>query len=356
MKLHKKVMLAFVFSLAFVLLVAITGAGAQSSSDAVVALRTDQMSFAANQDVVIHVTISNPTNHTVKVLKWYTPAEDVEEPLFAVTRDGERVSYVGPVYKRPAPTGSDYVSLKAGESLERDVRLSDYYDLSVSGVYSIAYDVASWNLSSEKGGGKFKNIETLASNKLDLTIEGRKSATLETIVPEAVSGATTFAKCTSSQQSTLITARTEANNYATGALNYLQANLTGSRYTTWFGVFNTGRYNTATSHFNSIHNAMDTATVNFNCGCKKKYYAYVYPNQPYTIYVCSVFWSAPMTGTDSKAGTLVHEMSHFYVVASTDDYVYGQTNAKNLAITDPDKAVGNADNHEYFAENNPSLP
>jgi peptidyl-Lys metalloendopeptidase len=100
---------------------------------------------------------------------------------------------------------------------------------------------------------------------------------------------------------------------------------------------------------------MSNAAVKFDCGCKKKYYAYVYPNQPYNIYVCSVFWSAPMTGTDSKAGTLVHEMSHFYVVASTDDYVYGQTNAKNLAITNPNNAVDNADNHEYFAENTPAL-
>ena len=93
--------------------------------------------------------------------------------------------------------------------------------------------------------------------------------------------------------------------------------------------------------------------MTFDCGCKQKYYAYVYPNQPYNIYVCSVFWQAPMTGTDSKAGTLIHEMSHFTVVAGTDDYVYGQTGAKNLAITNPDNAVINADNHEYFAENNP---
>ena len=100
-------------------------------------------------------------------------------------------------------------------------------------------------------------------------------------------------------------------------------------------------------------NAMDTASVTFDCGCKKKYYAYVYPNQPYKIYLCSVYWTAPATGTDSKAGTLIHEMSHFYVVASTDDYVYGQSGAKNLAITNPDNAVMNADNHEYFAENNP---
>ena len=49
-------------------------------------------------------------------------------------------------------------------------------------------------------------------------------------------------------------------------------------------------------------------------------------------------------------------MSHFYVVASTSDYVYGQTGAMNLAISDPAKAIMNADNHEYFAENTPFKP
>ena len=81
-----------------------------------------------------------------------------------------------------------------------------------------------------------------------------------------------------------------------------------------------------------------------------------YPNQPYKIYVCNAFWSAPMTGTDSKAGTLIHEMSHFNVVAATDDWAYGQTAAKSLASSDPTKALDNADSHEYFAENTPAQP
>jgi peptidyl-Lys metalloendopeptidase len=47
-------------------------------------------------------------------------------------------------------------------------------------------------------------------------------------------------------------------------------------------------------------------------------------------------------------------MSHFNVVAGTDDWAYGQTAARNLASSDPAKALDNADNHEYFAENTPS--
>lgn len=56
-----------------------------------------------------------------------------------------------------------------------------------------------------------------------------------------------------------------------------------------------------------------------------------------------------------QAGTIIHESSHFTANGGTDDYVYGQTDAKNLAISDPANAVMNADNHEYFAENNPVL-
>jgi peptidyl-Lys metalloendopeptidase len=105
----------------------------------------------------------------------------------------------------------------------------------------------------------------------------------------------------------------------------------------------------------AIKDALDTKPLTFNCGCKKQYYAYVYPNQPYIVYLCSVFWNAPLSGTDSKGGTIIHELSHFTAVAGTDDFAYGQTNAKALAKSNPSQALFNADNHEYFAENTPFL-
>jgi hypothetical protein len=74
-----------------------------------------------------------------------------------------------------------------------------------------------------------------------------------------------------------------------------------------------------------------------------------------TVYLCPVFWQVSNTGTDSRAGTLIHESSHFTANGGTQDYVYGQSSAKSLASSNPDEAVFNADNHEYFAENNPAL-
>jgi peptidyl-Lys metalloendopeptidase len=343
------VLVLAVFAGTRVVSAASSGAGAQ------VSIRALQSAYSADQQVMVEVSISNPTARPVKVLRWFTPAGDVEEPLFAISQAGNAVAYTGAIYKRPAASAADYVTLKAGESLVRVVDLAASYDFSAGGDYTVRYDVKSFQLHSQ-GNGLWKSADRLASGDINIQVAGRAPALQSAIQPLGVTGSTSFTSCTTTQQNDLKAARTQASTYSIDALAYLNSNKTGSRYTTWFGIFDTGRYATAKSHFGAITGAMDTAAVSFDCKCKKAYYAYVYPNQPYKIYLCKVFWTAPLTGTDSKAGTLIHEMSHFTVVAGTDDFVYGQAGAKNLAITNPNNAVFNADNHEYFAENTPALP
>jgi peptidyl-Lys metalloendopeptidase len=327
-------------------------ASAAPKDGPVVSLSITQSEFASDEEVLVTVTIFNPTRHTVKILKWLTPADGVEEALFSVALDGQKVGYVGPIYKRPQATGKDFISLKAGESLVQTVNLGEYYDLSASGQYEIAYDVSAFNLYDEKG-NSFKSRDTLRSEAISAKITGHKKPTPPPPPPD---GGTSFSSCTTDQQTTLLAARSQASTYASDSESYLLAGSTGPRYTTWFGVYAPTRYSIVTTHFTAISDAMDNAGVTFDCKCKQPYYAYVYPNQPYKIYLCKVFWTAPLFGTDSQAGTLIHEMSHFDVVAQTDDVVYGQTGAMNLAITDPDAAVTNADSHEYFAENTPFKP
>jgi len=346
------VLLALVFALSAL------GAAmpAQGGGELVVRLSASQAAFAASQPVLVQVEVSNAGGKAAKVLKWFTPAEEVEEPIFSITRDGQPVRYLGAIYKRPAPTGADYITLKPGQSFTRTVNLADYYDFSASGTYTVRFAASSPQLFSEKSSAP-RLSESLSSNSLTLKADGRTSGPqLDAVSPAAVTGATSFNKCTVTQQNTAISARAQASTYSADALAYLNANKQAARYTTWFGVFDAARYATVKTHFSAISSAMDTAPVKIDCGCKKPYYAYVYPTRPYTVYVCKAFWTAPMTGTDSKAGTLIHEMSHFDVVAGTDDFVYGQAGAKDLAITAPANAINNADNHEYFAENTPALP
>lgn len=307
-------------------------------------IKADKTSFNATKPVTLHVTFTNPTSTSIGLLKWFTPIDGVTEPLFTVTRAGNSVTYVGILVKHPPPTTQDYVTLAPGKSLSRDVNLSDYYDLSVSGNYSVTF----------AAGG-------LTSNTLNLFVEGRPARAPQAIPAQAVSGMNTFNGCSDSQQTNLIDARNAAGTYASVAKAYFMANRHGLRYTTWFGGFDSGRHTAVSSHFSAISDAVDNKLMSFDCtgegSCRGGYYAYVYPGSPYNIYLCSAFWASwtPLTGTDSKAGTLIHEISHFYVVAGTKDWAYGQTGAKALAISNPSQAIMNADSHEYFAENNPPL-
>jgi peptidyl-Lys metalloendopeptidase len=366
MKFHSRFIkiLALVFAL-ILSLTALTGsmfsARAASPSTIQVSLTMNQPAVGADLPVRVHVTIRNTGDAPASILKWFTPADGVQNPIFTVTRDGVAARYVGRVYKRPAPTAADYITLQPGESLEYDVNLADYYDLTITADYAIGYDATSWNLFSETPDIRAGEASHLGSNQVSARVEGRAAPSHEfPAAIQAVTGSTTFNACTTTEQSTLLSARAQASTYANQANDYLQAGLVTSLYTTWFGVYDATRYSTVRTHFTAIRSAMDTQTVGFDCTCSDSAYAYVYPNDPYNIYLCNAFWSAPMAGTDSKGGTLIHEMSHFYVVASTDDYVYGQAGAKQLAITNPNNAVKNADNHEYFAEDStpitPSTP
>jgi hypothetical protein len=79
-------------------------------------------------------------------------------------------------------------------------------------------------------------------------------------------------------------------------------------------------------------------------------FAYVYPADDRKIYLGPKFENSPAEGEDSQIGTLAHEMSHFKSISGTTDERYGRTNSESLAKTDPDKALRNADNYEYFVE------
>jgi peptidyl-Lys metalloendopeptidase len=335
--------------------------GAYAADGLNASISMDKRALGPRDDVVVHVTLTNTSAVPQYVLKWHTPFGDIEESLFSVTRDGAPVPYEGMHVKRAAPTAADYYVIQPGKSHKVTVELSQMYNMSISGDYSIRYSTKSPKLfSNVDPAGKAmdkKQSDTLQSEALTVSIEGTLPRGTVAKAPTPTPGAAglSFNRCTASQQADINTAVSTAQGMSNDSVAYLGANKTGPRYTKWFGTYDAGRYSTVKSHFNAIKDAFDTKPITVDCGCKKTYYAYVYPTQPYTIYVCKAFWSAPMAGTDSKGGTLIHEMSHFNVVAGTDDHAYGQTAAASLAISSPAQAVDNADSHEYFGENTPAL-
>ena len=339
----------------------------------------DKNRLGKEDDVMVKVTFTNASSTPHYILKSRTPFNGIEEALFDIKRDGQPVPYLGAHIKRAAPTKADYFVLKPGASHTVKVELSSLYDMSVSGDYQISYKTASPQLflDTPQANGRADAAaaanrdaagadNALVSETASVWIDGRvprgeKSQSMLDI--EAMKRAAaqpspaslSYSKCTTSQQTTIASAMAAGTNMANTSNTYMQNGVIGTRYTKWFGANNSTRVATVKAHFAAIKDAFANKPVVVDCGCNQNYYAYVYPTQPYKIYVCKAFWSAPMTGTDSKGGTLVHEMSHFNVVAGTDDHVYGQSGAASLAISNPAQAVDNADSHEYFAENTPAL-
>lgn len=315
--------------------------------------------FARSDEVLVQVTLHNHSAAPQFLLRWHTPVAGVEAPLFEVLRDGQQVSYLGIKVKRPAPTPGDYLRLEPGASLTSTVELSALYDMSVTGPYQLRYRTASGGLFAASGMRPVPGA--LASGQVGIWIDGRLPRGAKAPARQAgqtASGAgTEFSKCSNAQQEQLAAAVDAGKAMTVDAYNYLLAGAGGAqygaRYGTWFGAFDAGRAATVSTNFTAIRDAFDTKPLRIDCGCNEAYFAYVYPARPYTIYVCKAFWTAPLTGTDSRGGTLLHEMSHFDVVAATDDHVYGQQGAAEMARSAPERAVNNADSYEYFGENSP---
>lgn len=308
-------------------------------------------------------TVVNESASPIHILRWQTPLDGVESDLFDVTFNGESIDYTGRLVKRLAPSASDYIELKPGESRSIDVDLSAYYDMRKSGQYTVEYRRDASALVREADRAARADVTAtlaLESRATTLWVDGAAAPLDEEAMqssagnPGVLAATNSFVSCSNTRQTQLATARTSSVTYANNAKSYLKAGTQGSRYTWWFGTYNSSRYSTVRTHFTNIASALSTQPYTFNCSCNDSSYAYVYPTQPYKVYLCGAFWSAPNTGTDSRAGTLIHESSHFNVVASTDDWAYGQTAAHNLAGSNTTHAIDNADSHEYFAENNPA--
>ena len=325
------------------------------NADAVIVttLQSSKAYHRASEDVVVQVSFTNTSDVAVTLPQWLFDADDVDRSFLKVTRGGSPVTYTAALVKRAAPTAGELMVLSPGQSRTASYELSSAFDLGEGGTYAVSFVGAAQNAMTTQARASASiviGVEADPFRSLVGAVDYQKAA--------GAGGVSYTGRCTASEKSSLVTALTDAEVYAGNAVTYLSGTPSATtRYSTWFGAFSTANWNTVKTHFTNIRSVYNTQPIVFDCGCSKKNtYAYVYPSQPYKIYLCGAFWSAPATGTDSKAGTLVHETSHFTVVAGTQDYAYGQSAAKALALSNPAQAIMNADSHEYFAENTPAQP
>lgn len=337
---------------------AIPLAFAQQNQEIEIVLQSRLPSYGNDTPLIIDFTLTNRSRSPIRVLRWTTPIDGVSGEIFSVTRGSQPIQYIGRLVKRGEPTEADFINIEPGRSISVPVDLSLYYAIYEAGNYAVTYDTERVGLLVGPSGA-LRRAQVLSNAATFRLLSGR-------IPPERIPlSAPKFDQCDSSQQDDIGTALAEANNIASAALQVLQdtppaQQPNSQRYLIWFGAHTVGLYAKATGNFSKILDALGNKTISFGCHgseCRPEDYSYVHRDQPYRIFVCPKFWLAALKGTDSRSGTIVHEISHFFVVAGTDDYSYGgQNSAKLLAVENPPQATENADSHEYFAENSPELP
>jgi peptidyl-Lys metalloendopeptidase len=329
-----------------------------------------QSRFAEVQNVNVILKYRNTGDDIMAIYKWQLPEEGLFDPLFEVTRDGQPVEYVGPIAKRRAPTAEDIILLTPGMTVSAAIQLSTVYNMTQTGNYVVQYKMDAGQvlftmdsalqhrMMSSNGDQEF----VLQSTPVAVFVVGRRNLIIEQAVEESIQARAPtplYRSCTSSQSSSISSAMIVAENYANNAVQFLNSMTAGRpRYTTWFGPYSAANLNQLKADMGRIQSAVSTRTLTFDCACaagSSSTFAYVYPSQPYNIYLCGAFWPAVTTGTDSKGGTIIHELAHFTVLAGTSDHAYGQSACRSLAQSNPARALKNSDNFEYFVENNPAL-
>ena len=128
-------------------------------------------------------------------------------------------------------------------------------------------------------------------------------------------------------------------------------------YTTWFGAYNSSRFEIVLDNYESISDALVSTEFTYNCNgprcaANSSLIAYTMWGST-TIWLCKLFWSELPTSDYSPIEVVVHELSH--AVTRTDDVTYGPIACKKLADEDPALAIDNADNYSRFADKTPVI-
>ncbi|KAG8678418.1 hypothetical protein FRC09_019852, partial [Ceratobasidium sp. 395] len=290
----------------------------------------------------VKVTLKNTGSDTLKLLndprsvlsKARTNTFAISSAAGSPAFTGIKVKYV-PSKAAALNKEGTFTVLTPGQSLDITHSLAGVYDFTQIGEGSYNFGAANVFQYLDDSG----ELQTIEANTdtHQFKIAGKLAAG-NNYVSALSKRAVSYTKCNKAQKPKIAAAAKASNQYVSKVNAYFASHPSGTtRYKTWFGAFDANRHKTVVNHFKNIGN--DATSTNYDCdACKHEpgidyegTYAYVQAGSPGKIYLCGAFWKAPLTGTDSRAGTIVHENSHFTVNGGTDDHVYGQTAAKALA-------------------------
>jgi hypothetical protein len=95
--------------------------------------------WGSGEAVNLHFALINVTSQKLYILDWFTPFEGFAGDIFHVTYNGGPLPYQGIIQKRANPSPESYIMIEPGDAEIVEVNLSEVYDFSRPGIYTIAY-------------------------------------------------------------------------------------------------------------------------------------------------------------------------------------------------------------------------
>jgi hypothetical protein len=329
--------------------------------------------YLSDQPIVLQLDLFNQGNEGCYVNRRGTPFEGIITDCLKITRNGQpRLRYDGPLIKRGPSSPADYFLVPGRKTVSCSLTISEAYETSNSGRYHVSVDTTLSFIRVSRPGADLSSLRDELGRPLSVRLEGN---TVEfSVLPAPARFQTSgelarlrdkelnahiladvlgdqplepqFDGGTPEQQGQLRQAHFETFALCTEALARLRND---GEYTTWFGQFTSARFTEVQRVYNAIRDGLRARAFLYSPSglkCVAGWFAYTHSASS-TISFCDLFWQLPARGRDSKAGTLVHEHSH--ASAGTLDLRATASECQQLALENPDSAVLNANNFEYYA-------
>ena len=130
-------------------------------------LKLNSQQYKAKDQQDLKFTLTNNSNERVSVLKWQTPLEGIKNDMFWVKRQEEVAVYLGKLVKRSAPGTHDYITLNPKESVSTNIDISEVYDISKSGNYTIEFDSRVLDVGTEEPHTLSARLDDKAEPKIE---------------------------------------------------------------------------------------------------------------------------------------------------------------------------------------------
>ncbi len=286
---------------------------------------------------LITYSIINHSDSPVALRPWQSLSLEQSDALLQVSRHGAALPYRGPAQPRAAVDTQYRLEVEPRQALTAQIDVAQFYDLAGGGEFEVQARPLPAGMLNEAG----LEVHVAAALRLDVSPQTPPDSQVVATVLPITLGST----CNPQDLFGLSIAHSYAyQDVVSGSRAYFDDEFSIESIRAFGANADRNHVGNVLSTVEGLLGAESHGPPNqqtmYDCvPCNPGVYAqatYI----PYYIRLCPEFWSQP-----DWPYIMTHEFMHWM---NTQDYAYGETDCRNLASSDPNRAARNADNYAMF--------